>query len=157
MTTELPDVNVLVALLQPNHVGHELAMEWFDSVDSYATTPVTELGLVRVAMNSRVMGRKIEPEAARASLQSLRADPRARFVEDATSLAELKIDVRGLAGHRQVTDLHLMNLVAHHGVLLVTFDRGLAAALMPVWRSLGGCAGRASSELLGLASALLGL
>lgn len=51
MTTELPDVNVLVALLQPSHVGHEMAMQWFESVESYATTPVTELGFVRLALN----------------------------------------------------------------------------------------------------------
>lgn len=135
MTTELPDVNVLVALLQPSHVGHEMAMQWFESVESYATTPVTELGFVRLALNPRVMGQQISLEVARASLQSLRADSRARFVEDRTSLAEPGIDLRGLSGHRQVTDLHLVNLVVHHQILLTTFDRAIHAALMPTDRS----------------------
>ena len=42
----------------------------------FATTPVTELGLVRLSLNPAVRGQQIAPSAALASLGSLRADSR---------------------------------------------------------------------------------
>lgn len=128
---ELPDVNVLVSLLQPSHTGHREALEWFDTVDSYVTTPLTETGFLRLALNPRVMGTEIAPTTAMASLLSLRTDPRATFVSDGSTLAEAAIDVRGLAGHRQVTEFHLVNLAVRNGLVLTTFDRALHGALMP--------------------------
>ena len=47
----LLDVNVLVALFFPDHVHHELAHDWFADhrEQGWATCPLTENGLVRVA------------------------------------------------------------------------------------------------------------
>lgn len=128
---ELPDVNVLVALVQPSHVAHSLASAWFAAVAAFATTPVTELGLLRLALNPQVMGTQFSAQQALTTLGSLRRDPRWRFVGDDASLADAKIDLRGLPGHRQVTDLHLVNLAASHGMTLTTFDRGLPSSLLP--------------------------
>jgi len=128
---DLPDVNVLVALLHPNHVHHRSAQAWFGSVGSFATTPVTEAGLIRMALNPAVMGRTLGAAAALVSLRSLRADTRARFLPDDSSLAGAAIDLAVLVGHRQVTDLHLVNLAAGHDATLVTFDTKLARALAP--------------------------
>ena len=46
--TFLLDVNVLIALLDPNHVHHDLAQAWFESARSrsWATCPITEIGLL---------------------------------------------------------------------------------------------------------------
>ncbi|MGV7591807.1 TA system VapC family ribonuclease toxin, partial [Mycobacterium kansasii] len=86
----------------------------FASTPRFATTPITEAGLVRMALNRAVMGTAITAQQALASLASLRADDRATFVPDDSSLAEPSIDLVGLAGNKQVTDLHLVNLVAQH-------------------------------------------
>jgi len=53
------------------------------------------------------------------------------FVPDDTSLADPAIDLIALSGYRQVTDLHLVNLAARHGLRLVTFDHKAA----PYWRA----------------------
>lgn len=128
----IPDVNVLLALVHPDHVHHQLAHAWFGGTTGFATTPVTEAGLVRLALDAKVVGQAAAtPTAALASLRSLRADPRASFLADDASLAEPWIDLVGLSGHRQVTDLHLVDLAARHAAVLVTFDRALAAALVP--------------------------
>ncbi len=37
----------------------------------------------------------------------------------------------GLAGHKQVTDWHLLNLAARHDAVLVTFDRKLERSVGP--------------------------
>ena len=50
MTTYLLDVNVLIALVDPAHVQHDPAHEWFALVGmrGFATCPITENGLLRV-------------------------------------------------------------------------------------------------------------
>lgn len=128
---DLPDVNVLVALLSPAHVHHGAAQAWFDSASRFATTPITEAGLVRMAMNQAVMGTALTAGDAVASLRSLRAHERAEFVADDSSLTEAAIDLVGLAGFRQVTDLHLVNLAARHSGRLVTFDTKIRPVLAP--------------------------
>ena len=49
----LLDVNVLVALFDPDHVHHTLAHDWFadEGTAGWATCPVTENGFVRVLAN----------------------------------------------------------------------------------------------------------
>jgi toxin-antitoxin system PIN domain toxin len=123
---DLPDVNVLVALLHPDHVHHRAAQEWFASVTRFATTPVTESGMLRMALNPAVMGGTASAEIAMASLRSLRSHERAEFLSDDSSLAESRLDLIGMVGFRQVADLHLVNLAAMHSARLVTFvDRSL--------------------------------
>jgi predicted nucleic acid-binding protein len=51
--TALLDVNVLVALFDPDHVHHEVAHDWFadNGPRGWATCPLTESGFVRVVSN----------------------------------------------------------------------------------------------------------
>lgn len=126
----LPDVNVVVALLHPNHVHHLLAHEWLSSARRFATTPMTESGFLRLALNPRIAAEKPSRSVALSSLQSLRNDSRAVFLEDDTSLTAARIDLAGLSGYRQVTDMHLINLAAANDAVLVTFDRALPETLM---------------------------
>ena len=51
--------------------------------------------------------------------------PRHRFWPDTLSHAD--VSLRGVLGHRQVTDAYLAGLARHHGGKLATFDRGLGA------------------------------
>jgi len=128
----LPDVNVLVALLHPGHACHQAAQQWFAMVERFATTSMTEAGLLRVALNPVVMGMETSASSALAALRSVRADPRAEFLADDSSLANASSErMVGLAGHKQVTDLHLVNLAATHNAQLVTFDRRIRPSLDP--------------------------
>ena len=49
----LLDINVLVALFDPEHAHHEAAHEWFaaNRATGWATCPLTENGFVRVLSN----------------------------------------------------------------------------------------------------------
>ena len=49
----LLDVNLLVALFDPDHIHHDLAHDWFEDHhrSGWATCPVTENGFVRVLAN----------------------------------------------------------------------------------------------------------
>ncbi|MGV9669216.1 TA system VapC family ribonuclease toxin [Gordonia sp. NPDC003504] len=128
---DLPDVNVLVALVHPGHIHHDAAQDWLRSVARFATTPITEAGLLRMALNKVVMGRAVEAEAAIETLRSIREHERAVFLPDDSSLAQAAVDLSGLAGFRQVTDLHLVNLAARHSGRLITFDAKIARVLTP--------------------------
>ena len=131
---DLPDVNVLFALVQPSHAAHTLAWSWFDDTAGFAMTPITELGLLRLSMNPKVMGQQITFADAVASLSSLRDDPRSCFVADDSSLTDASISLQALQGYRQVTDLHLVNLAARHKMVLTTLDRSLQQSLLPADR-----------------------
>jgi len=128
---DLPDVNVLVALLHPGHVHHQTAQRWFAGAARFATTPITESGLLRMALNPAVMGTVTSAADALASLRSLRSDARAEFLADDSSLAQATIDLIGLVGHKQTTDLHLVNLAAAHDARLVTLDKRVRPTLAP--------------------------
>lgn len=125
----LPDVNVLVALTNPSHQHHRRAHEWLAGTSAYATTPLTENGLVRLLLNRTVTGQEVSTRQAIGILEHLRGDERAVFWPDASSLATAGVDLIGLVGHRQVTDFHLINLAASRGGALATFDRRVPQAL----------------------------
>ncbi|HTW14118.1 MAG TPA: hypothetical protein VMF51_03255 [Nocardioides sp.] len=82
-------------------------------------------------LNPVVAGQSVSTPQALGVLAGIRADERAVFLTDDASLADADIDTTGLAGHRQVTDWHLLNLAARHDAVLVTFDRRLNRAVLP--------------------------
>ena len=51
----LLDVNVLVALFNPDHIHHDTAHDWFaeNHTDGWATCPITEQGVVRILANPK--------------------------------------------------------------------------------------------------------
>ena len=57
MTTSLPDVNILLALVAEGHTHHESAREWFraQGSDSVAICRVTQMGLLRLLTNPKVL------------------------------------------------------------------------------------------------------
>lgn len=123
----LLDVNALVALVWDSHVHHAAMREWFAANGSsgWATCPITESGFVRVSSNPRALPSAIGVGAARQVLAALRAVDGHRFLADDVSI--VAPDVPAIAGHRQVTDAHLLALARRSGMRLLTFDAGVAA------------------------------
>lgn len=117
----------MVALAWDSHIHHAQIRAWFadHSSQGWATCPLTESGFVRVSSNPKVLPSPIGVEAARSVLASLRAHPGHRFLADDVSITDA--DVPPLAGHRQVTDAHLLILSRRHQVRVVTFDSGVLA------------------------------
>jgi len=130
MTMHLLDVNVLVALTNPQHIHHKRAHDWFATIDSWATTSMTEASFIRLMLNPHVAGGPIPTSHVLSVLSRLRALPGHHFLPDDSSLADPAIDITALIGHNQVTDMHLVNLAARHGAILATFDIGIEATLI---------------------------
>ena len=127
----LLDVNVLVALFDPDHVHHEAAHAWLSRSrgGGWATCPITEYGLVRVLSNPAYTP---APETPGAILERLDAFCRSGdhvFWPDDLSLREgSRIRTSARLSHRTVTDVYLLGLACEHGGLLATFDRGIPLA-----------------------------
>lgn len=128
--TDLLDVNLLVSLAWPNHVHHRVAQDWFHGRggESWATTPVTESGFVRVSSNRSAIPTAVTPAEALALLAEIRRLAGHQFLAD---------DVAGVVGTgfvaggrivtcRQVTDAHLLAVARRHGARLATLDRGVS-------------------------------
>ncbi len=123
----LLDVNALVALAWDSHVHHTTIRSWFaaNSASGWFTCPITESGFVRVSSNPKVLHSPVGVEPARAVLLALRSLDGHDFLVDDVSITAA--DVPRLAGHRQVTDAHLLVLARRRGTRLVTFDAALDA------------------------------
>ncbi len=118
--TILLDANVLIALLVPEHVHHDAAEAWLvGGKDHFATCPVTEGSLVRLLLREGVSA-----ETAKAVVASVAANRRHEFWPDSISYS--MVTMRGVVGHRQVTDAYLAQLAQANGGRLATFDQGLA-------------------------------
>lgn len=122
----LLDVNVLVALFDPDHVHHDLAHDWFADCGrkAWATCPVTENGFVRVLANPRYGATIARPGELVGRLRAFCASGGHTFWPDEVSLADGSLfDAAVIAGHRQLTDVYLLGLAARRGGHLATFDR----------------------------------
>ena len=117
----LLDANVLIALVDPDHVHHEWAADWFSQHDEpFATCPMTQGALIRHLLRA---GHTIgDIGAALARIQAL---PRHEFWHDDQPFTHDVIAT--VIGHRQVTDAYLCDLARRRATSVATFDRGLAA------------------------------
>lgn len=126
MTLRLLDVNTIVALAWDSHVHHAVMRAWFEEHcgQGWATCPATESGFVWVSSNRKALPHAIGVEDARGVLAALRRVGAHAFLVDDVSMVDE--DVPRLAGHRQVSDAHLLVLARRCGATLLTFDAGIA-------------------------------
>ncbi len=128
MTVYLLDVNVLIALVDPAHVQHEQAHDWFARVGkrAFATCPITENGLLRIVGHSRYPSAPGAPSVVMESLLAIHALTGHQFWPDDVSLADGRyVDASRLSSHAQVTDSYLLALAGAHGGRLASMDRKL--------------------------------
>jgi toxin-antitoxin system PIN domain toxin len=124
----LLDVNVLVALFDPDHVHHELAHDWFadDGRHAWATCPIAENGFVRVLSNPAYGGSVARVPDLVARLRRFCASGGHVFWDEALSLGDEGVfDTAMAAGHRRLTDIYLLGVAHSHGGRLATFDRSI--------------------------------
>ena len=136
MSAFLLDVNVLVALIDPVHVQHDAAHNWFarHGASAWATCPLTENGVVRIVSHPRYPGSPGPPAVIATLISRFCALPGHVFWPDDVSLLDPKrIDASRLLSHRQVTDSYLLALAHAHRGKLATF-RPAACAGHRTWR-----------------------
>jgi predicted nucleic acid-binding protein len=128
----LLDVNVLVAWGWADHTEHERAVRWIAEVrnkgiDILLTSPIAELGFVRVSVQ-RTQGQlrpSVAAEVLKGMIESL--GDRCRFLPDDQSSTRFP---ESCVSATHTTDVHLMKLAESHSALLATLDLGIIGAFL---------------------------
>jgi uncharacterized protein len=126
MSPYLLDVNVVISLIDPMHVHHRRAMDWFTSSgrSNWMTCPTTQNGAVRIMGNANYPQLDLTPSMVIETLRRLTSVGNHTFVPDNISLLnDGHIDAEGLRRSAQVTDSYLLALAASVDASLATFDR----------------------------------
>jgi toxin-antitoxin system PIN domain toxin len=120
----LLDINVLIALLDPDHSLHERARDWFarNAPGGWTSCPITQNGCVRVMANPGYPNAlPVRPLIER--LREATRSPYHEFWADDVSVLDARIvDAGRIHGPRQLTDLYLLALAVRRGGRFVTFD-----------------------------------
>ena len=128
------DVNVLLALLDLDHVLHERGRRWFEQEvgHGWASCAVTQNGFIRVLSQPGYPS----PVSTRTATGLLATATAAHYHEywgsEVSILDETLFDHSRIHGPRQLTDVYLLGLAARHGGRLVTFDQTVAMAAVRI-------------------------
>jgi uncharacterized protein len=123
----LLDVNVLLALLDGDHVDHAAARVWLErEIDKgWASCSITQNGFVRIVSQPRYPSPVPPAEAIRRLEMATRGPHHEFWPCDLSLLDETLVDSTRLHGPRQVTDAYLLALAVAKGGRFVTFDRAV--------------------------------
>jgi toxin-antitoxin system PIN domain toxin len=122
----LLDVNVLVALFDPDHIHHDVAHDWFADHRRFgwATCPLTESGFLRTASQ---LARARDPLPVSTLTQGLRtftsSSEHQFWSEGLSFLDERLFDLTLARGDQQLTDIYLLALAVRRKGVLATFDQ----------------------------------
>ena len=133
MRRALLDINVLLALLDADHVDHGTAREWLAAEirHGWASCALTQNGFVRVISQPRYPS-PVSPAKAVERLRRATATEHHEFWPCSISLLEARrIQPAHVHGPRQVTDVYLLALAVEHGGRFVTFDRSIPLSAAP--------------------------
>lgn len=124
-TRYLLDVNVLVALLDEDHIHHEVVTDWFDTPGrQWAICPFTEAGLLRHMTRPKIGG--LSMEEATAMLARLKQERGYHYQPISADWQTLCGQFfKRIFGHKQITDAYLLGLAVREGLVLATFDRAM--------------------------------
>lgn len=124
MTRALLDVNVLLALLDSDHVDHRRARNWLSQEvhHGWASCAITQNGFVRVISQPRYPSPVPVALAAERLARAVATPHHEWWPCDLSLLDERHFDRTRLHGPRQVTDAYLLALAVHHGGRFVSFD-----------------------------------
>ena len=121
------DVNVLIALLDSDHVGHGAATRWFGEhlLHGWASCPITENGTARVMSSPGYTNPLPVAEVLQRLGQATRAGHHKLWPDD-VSLTDPAVFIHAeLLGPKQITDRYLLALAVQNNGRLVTFDRAI--------------------------------
>ncbi len=127
MTRALLDINVLLALLDSDHVDHGRAHGWLEGgiEDGWASCAITENGFVRIISQPRYPSPISPAEAIDLLRRACDSGPHEFWPCDVSLLDAQIVDSSRLHGPRQVTDAYLLALAKMHDGRFATFDRSL--------------------------------
>ena len=129
--TFLLDVNVLIALLDDEHVAHHRVLPWFESegMKSWATCPITQNGVIRILGHPTYPGGHGDCSMIAAVLSELCALEGHEFwPDDLDLLRSDAVRINRLPSSKHLTDTYLVALASSRSAQLATLDRKISTA-----------------------------
>lgn len=127
----LLDVNLLIALLDPDHVHHKLALDWFDETGcrAWATSPLVQNGVIRILGSAGYTAMPFGCAEIAEVLARWSGAPEHEFWPDDVSLLDPRlVDRERLTSPARVSDTYLLALSVSRGGKLATLDQRLSPA-----------------------------
>lgn len=123
----LLDVNVLIALLDANHVHHARSTNWLHSnvARGWASCPLTQNGCVRILSQPTYPNAVAAAEVAARLFEATQGPAHTFWPDSISVLAPDAIDWPHLLSARHLTDAYLLALAVEHRGRLVTLDQGV--------------------------------
>jgi toxin-antitoxin system PIN domain toxin len=121
------DVNVLIALIDPLHIHHRQAHEWWNAngTGGWATCPLTENGFVRILSQASYPRSVPTGDAMRRLRNATAQGNHAFWGDDISVLDQQRFNSAHILGPKQLTDIYLLGVVVKNGGRLATFDRAI--------------------------------
>ena len=129
----LLDINVIIALLDADHLMHAAAQFWLSrELDvGWASCPVTQNGVLRILSQPAYPNHRPVAEVAERLAEAC-SHPSHRFCNGGVSLiSPAGVNWQQLLGHRQVTDAYLLAVAVAEGGRFVSFDQRISVDLVP--------------------------
>jgi len=126
----LLDVNVLIALLDADHILHGSAMHWFArrAREGWASCPITQNGCVRIMSNQAYPNALPVPAVLIRLADACREEVHQFWPDEISLLNPDVVDPARILSSRQLTDLYLLALAVEHEGRFVTFDAAIPLA-----------------------------
>ena len=131
--TTLLDVNVVIALLDPRHIGHIAAHTWFSSPTRgrWATCPIVENGVIRIVGSPKYVTSPGPPSNVMRLLGKLRSYGGHEFWPNEFSLLDSDlVQVSAALRPEDITDGYLLALAVSRRGKLATFDTKIRSAFV---------------------------
>lgn len=126
---QLLDVNLLIALIWPEHAHHRIASRWLGNSNEqgFATCAMTESAFLRLIRNPLICPDGPTMKAALSILDQIHLMPGYSYIETMPSPLEpvFKKLISLTQGYRQIPDAYLLGVAAHNGIKLATLDSKL--------------------------------
>ncbi len=121
----LLDVNILIALTQPEHIHFQAATKWFDShARDWGLCAFSEAGFLRTSANPKAGNLTVSD--ATDLLAALAKRPGYRYWPITAGWALLSASFADrVYGHQQIADAYLLGLVIKENGVLVTLDKAI--------------------------------
>ena len=125
----LLDVNILIALLDENHLHHRRVGAWLEENigAGWASCPLTQNGCVRILSQPSYPNAIGVPQAIDLLREATSTEHHRFLPDDASLLDSASVDSQRLLSARQVTDVYLLALAVAHGMRFVTLDRSVSS------------------------------
>lgn len=134
MSRALLDINVLLALLDSDHIHHERARAWINNEieHGWASCAITQTGFVRIISQPRYPSR-VSPSRAIDLLAHAADTEHHKYWQCTVSVLDPRIFDRSRThGSRQVTDAYLLALAATNKGRFVTFDQTISLSTVRI-------------------------